>query len=64
MKNLLTLVLIGVVGLSCVSTKVFADATKGKKIFFKKLKKSCGFNGLIIASKNTQKEVEKSARCR
>lgn len=56
MKKLFTLIFAAVVGLSFVSTASFADAAKGQKIFIKKLKKPCGFDGGTMAKKHTQDE--------
>ena len=56
MKKLLTLLFAVVVGLSFVSTASFADAAKGQKLFIKKMKKSCGFSGGVMAKKHTQDE--------
>ncbi len=56
MKNFLKLVLAGVVALGVVTTVASADAAKGQKIYSKKLKKACGFNGAKFAAKHTQDE--------
>jgi hypothetical protein len=56
MKKLLTLVFAVVVGLSFVSTASFAGAAKGQKLFIKKMKKPCGFDGGVMAKKHTQAE--------
>lgn len=56
MKKLLTLLFAVVVGLSFVSTTSFADAGKGQKLFIKKMKKPCGFDGGVMAKKHTQDE--------
>lgn len=45
-----------VVGLSFVSTASFAGVAKGQKLFIKKLKKSCGFTGGVMAKKKKQAE--------
>ena len=42
------------IALLFVSTNLNADGQKGHKIIIKKLKKDCGFNGAIMASKHTQ----------
>jgi len=39
-----------------LSTTVYADAAKGQKLYAKKLKKACGFNGAKFAAKHTQDE--------
>jgi hypothetical protein len=56
LKKLVILLFTAVVGLSFVSTAAFADAAKGQKIFIKKLKRPCGFNGGVMAEKHTQAE--------
>ena len=56
MKKFLSLVLAGAMALSLVSTVASADAAKGQKIYSKKLKKACGFNGAEFAKKHTQDE--------
>ncbi len=56
MKKLLTLIFAVVVGLSFVSTASFAGSAKGQKLFIKKMKKSCGFSGGVMAKKHTQGE--------
>jgi len=56
LKNLLTLLFAAVVGLSFVSTSALADSAKGQKIFIKKMKKPCGFDGGVMAKKHTQAE--------
>jgi len=42
-----------------VSTNLNADVKKGQKIIIKKLKKDCGFNGAVMASKHTQAQWKK-----
>ncbi len=58
MKRLATLFFAALLGLGFVSTAAFADADKGQKIYSKKLKKVCGFNGAKFAAKHTQDEWE------
>jgi len=41
------------------STTLIADPVKGQKLFIKKFKKPCGFNGAKFASKHSQDEWEK-----
>jgi hypothetical protein len=55
-KKLLVLLFAAVVGLSFVSTSAFAGAAKGQKLFIKKMKKPCGFDGGTMAKKHTQAE--------
>ena len=56
MKKLLKIAMVGVLTLGIGSTIVNADSVKGQKIFIKKFKKSCGFNGGVMAKKHTQDE--------
>ena len=56
MKKLLGAIFIAVLGLSFMSTSAFADAGKGQKLYLKKLKKACGFNGAVMSKKHTQAE--------
>ena len=56
LKKLLVLLFTAVVGLSFVSTSAFAGAAKGQKLFIKKMKKPCGFDGAKMAKKHTQEE--------
>ena len=53
MKKIAIVGLLGVVGFSTVA---MADVVRGQKIFIKKLKPACGFNGGQFAIKHTQKE--------
>ena len=46
-------------GMAVLSTTASADVNKGKKIYMKKLKASCGFSGAKFAVKHTQGEWEK-----
>lgn len=58
MKNILKLTLAGALLLGATTTTLMAapSATKGQKIFIKKFKEPCGFNGAKFASKHTQDE--------
>lgn len=44
--------------LGVVVNTASADSNKGQKLFIKKLKKPCGFNGAKFAAKHTQDEWE------
>jgi hypothetical protein len=58
MKKLLTMVAVGFTVMSLMSTSASADVTKGKKLYSKKVRKYCGFNGAEFAKKHTQDEWE------
>ncbi|NPA29841.1 MAG: cytochrome C [Epsilonproteobacteria bacterium] len=58
MKKLLTLVAAGFFAMALTATTASADAAKGQKIYSKKLKKACGFNGAKFAAKHSQDEWE------
>ncbi len=47
-------------GVALLSTSAMADAAKGKKLYQKYLKTSCGFTGAVFAAKHTQAEWEKA----
>jgi len=51
--------LAALLGMAIFSTTASANANKGQKIYMKKLKASCGFNGGKFAIKHTQDEWEK-----
>lgn len=57
MKSIMKIA-IPLLGLVVFSTTVSADMKKGQKIYQKKLKAPCGFNGDQFARKHTQKEWE------
>ena len=56
MKSITKIAIMGLLGLSVFSTSVSADIVRGQKIFIKKLKPACGFDGGKFAIKHTQKE--------
>jgi Spy/CpxP family protein refolding chaperone len=58
MSKLLKIVLASMLILGVASTTASADAVKGQKLFIKKFKKACGFNGAKFASKHSQAEWE------
>ncbi|BDY13615.1 cytochrome C [Hydrogenimonas cancrithermarum] len=58
MKKLLTMVAAGFVAMSLMATSASADAAKGQKIYSKKVKNLCGFNGAKFAAKHSQDEWE------
>jgi hypothetical protein len=56
MKKILTILLVAIMSISFFTTSAFAGSDKGQKIIIKKLKRPCGFNGAVLASKHTQEE--------
>lgn len=56
--RLLKVLLAGSLALGIAATTASADAAKGQKIFIKKYKEACGFNGAKFASNHTQAEWE------
>jgi hypothetical protein len=56
MKNLSKLLLTATLMLSIGSTIASADATKGQKLYTKKLKSVCGISGAVLSGKHTQDE--------
>ncbi|HIP19452.1 MAG TPA: cytochrome C [Sulfurovum sp.] len=59
MTKMTKVALSALLGLAVLSTTASADASKGKKIYMKKMKASCGFSGAKFATKHTQGEWEK-----
>jgi len=58
MTKLLKVAMAGALILGVAATTASADPVKGQKIFIKKFKKGCGFNGAKFAAKHTQAEWE------
>lgn len=58
MTKLLKIALAGTLLLGVAATTASADAKKGQKIFIKKFKSACGFNGAKFAAKHSQAEWE------
>ena len=58
MTKMTTIALSALLGLAVFSTTASADANKGKKVYMKKMKSSCGFSGAKFATKHTQGEWE------
>ncbi|PLY05902.1 MAG: cytochrome C [Arcobacter sp.] len=56
MTKLLKIAMAGALILGVASTTASADPVKGQKIFIKKFKSACGFNGAKFAAKHTQDE--------
>jgi len=58
MKKLLSSLVAAGLLVGVMSSNVMADPAKGQKIYLKKLKKACGFNGAKMSAKHTQDEWE------
>ncbi len=58
MRKVLSVVATAVLLTSVMSTSLMADPAKGQKIYLKKFKKACGFNGSKMTAKHTQDEWE------
>jgi len=56
MKKILIIFMSVILGVGLISTSSFASSGKGQKIYVKKLKKACGFNGGVMAKKHSQEE--------
>ena len=59
LKTASKLVLVAAIAASFGATSAMADAGKGQKLYAKKLKKACGFNGSVMAKKHTQAQWKK-----
>lgn len=59
MNKLLKIALASALVLGVATTTASADVVKGQKLFSKKLKAGCGFNGAKFAAKHTQDEWDK-----
>ncbi len=58
MKTIAKIALASALILGLGATTASADATKGQKLFKKKLKDACGIGGAAMAAKHTQAEWE------
>ena len=58
MRSFSKLTMAALLGLTVLSTSVYADAAKGQKIYQKKLKETCGKSGGVFAASHTQMEWE------
>ena len=58
MKKLFSTLIASALLVGVMSSNVMADPAKGQKIYLKKLKKACGFNGAKMSAKHTQDEWE------
>lgn len=56
--KMLKVILAGTLALGIATTSVSADPVKGQKLFIKKFKEPCGFNGAKFAAKHSQAEWE------
>ncbi len=56
MKTYKKVALAAILGLGLMVSPASADAGKGKKIYIKKLKDTCGVTGAVFAAKHTQDE--------
>lgn len=56
MKKLIKIALATALVLGVATTSATADVVKGQKLFIKKYKKACGFNGAKFAAKHSQDE--------
>lgn len=60
MNSLLKIALASFVVSSVLTTSAFADAEKGKKLYQKNLKETCGFTGAVFAAKFKQADWDKA----
>jgi hypothetical protein len=58
MNTTTKLAVAALLGITLLSSTAMADVNKGKKIYMKKLKAACGFNGAKFARVHTQDEWE------
>ena len=58
MNKMIKIALAAFVMLTMSATTLSADAAKGQKLYLKKLKGACGFNGAKMAAKHSQDEWE------
>jgi len=58
MNHITKLAIAALLGIAVLSTTATADVNKGKKIYMKKLKATCGFSGAKFAVNHTQDEWE------
>lgn len=52
--------LVALLSLSALSSTAMADADKGKKLYQKNLKETCGFTGAVFAAKYKQADWDKA----
>ena len=58
MKTMTKLAVAALLGMTLLSSTASADVKKGQKIYLKKMKAPCGFNGVKFAQSHTQDEWE------
>lgn len=58
MNTVMKLAVAALLGMTLLSSTASADVKKGQKIYLKKMKAPCGFNGVKFAQKHTQDEWE------
>jgi hypothetical protein len=60
MKSLAKTALVTLLCVGALSSNAMADADKGKKLYQKNLKETCGFSGAVFAAKYKQAEWDKA----
>ncbi|MDD5159115.1 MAG: cytochrome C [Sulfuricurvum sp.] len=60
MRTFTKTALVALLSMSVLSISASADADKGKKLYQKNLKESCGFTGAVFAAKFKQADWEKA----
>ncbi len=58
MKSFTKIAMASLLGVAVLSTTVYADVTKGQKLYTKKLKSLCNTSGAKFAASHTQMEWE------
>jgi hypothetical protein len=58
MKPLTKVTIACLMGLTVLSTNIYADAARGQKIYQKKFKEACGKSGAVFAASHSQMEWE------
>jgi len=56
MNKILKIIISSLLLISLSAVSLNADATKGQRLYLKKLKGICGFNGAIMAAKHSMSE--------
>jgi len=60
MNSMTKIAIAAILGVSVLSTSAFADAEKGKKLYQKNLKETCGITGGVFAAKYKQADWDKA----